>query len=129
MRISKIISTALITLLIGCFGIASAQADQLRSVVVLSDVPQGLKLTSAYGVEKEFFPQWKQTQRGYEATITFPVSLAFERPALMLVRADGNGWSRWDQGNGAMKHLQYLNVGPDDPACVGGMRWCAVRGL
>lgn len=129
--LSKIIlvAVAIISLGLASANIAFAQSGQ-RSVAVLSDVQQTLTLTTHNGKTKliEFNPRWEQTSRGYETTIQFPVSFTYQYPSLMLIGGTGDRWSRWHP-TPHMRFLRNNNVGRHDPACVGGKRWCAVRGL
>lgn len=123
------LALAIISLGLASANTAFAQSGQ-RSVAVLSDVQQPLTLTTHNGKTKlmDFTPRWQQTSRGYEATIQFPVSFTYDYPSLMLIGAVGDRWSRWHP-TPHMSFLRHSNVGRNDPACVGGKRWCAVRGL
>lgn len=129
--LSKIVLVALavISFSLTSANIAFAQSEW-RSVAVLSDIPQTLELTTHNGKTRleTYNPRWEQTSRGFEATIQFPVSYTHDYPSLMLVGGVGDRWSRW-HANPHMRFLRYNNVGRDDPACVGGKKWCAVRGL
>lgn len=129
--LSKIflIALAVISLSLTSANIAFAQSGQ-RSVVVLSDVPMALTLSTHNGKTGllQYNPTWERTSRGYETTIVFPVSFTYDYPSLLLTRADGRGWSAWHP-TPHMTFLRHSNVGRNDPACVGGKNWCAVRGL
>ncbi|MEX2340727.1 MAG: hypothetical protein WD605_00190 [Candidatus Paceibacterota bacterium] len=124
-----LVAIAIISIGLASANSAFAQSGQ-RSVAVLSDIPQPLTLTTHNGKTwlMDFEPRWEQTSRGYETTIEFPVSFVYQHPSLMLIGGIGDRWSRWHP-TPHMTFLRHSNVGPHDPACVGGKRWCAVRGL
>jgi len=104
--------------------------DGVRKVAVLSDVPQDLSLQflgSKKVIVDTFAPSWHRTSRGYETEITMPVWYFYRYQSLRLVGSVGDRWSDWHE-----VHTNYLrnnNVTKNDPACVGGKAWCAVRGL
>lgn len=105
----------------------AAYASGQRSVAVLSDQPQSLTLMAGNKALDSFNPVWKQTDRGYETVIRFPIDYITSNSRLVLIRADGKGKSTW--GAPHMRFLRSNNVGSHDPACVGGKRWCAQHGL
>lgn len=98
-----------------------------RDVAVLSDEPQSLALLANGRTIKSFYPRWRQTHRGYETVISFPVEYATTYNSMRLVRADGLGWSDWRPHH--MRYLRRNDVRSNDPACVGGTMWCAGHGL
>ena len=109
----------------GVMPTAYATSGGNRNVALLSDEPQAVTFYVA-GQEIVRDPAWTKTGRGYEATVSYPVSLMAANSA-KFVRADGKGWSKMHPNH--MAYLREHDVTKSDPVCVGGLAWCATRGL
>ena len=109
--------------------IAAKSSGTIR-VEVLNNSPDALVLykgrTRSGDVLKSFTPQWRKTNEGYVATITFSASLIAGKSTVAL--CDGDGQSVWSRGE-----ISYLlahgRTPPGDKACTGGKPWCAKHGL
>lgn len=125
-KMTKLVSLMLAAMLF-CFTSGATFADDMRTVWVLSDQPQSLSLQFDGREIAHFDQTWTRTSSGYMTQIQFPVSELGRYQNLRLIRADGKGYSDWGAEN--ISFLKHSNVGKGDPACVGGMGWCAIRGL
>lgn len=111
---------------------SKAPSEPVRCVAVLSDQPSALALRQGKGNTgpaitswRQASISWKETRRGWEATICFPQRYVGAYSAMSLCGAEGH--SSW--GVAEISYLKRRDVGSGDPACVGGSRWCAARGL
>ncbi len=107
----------------------AATSYETRSIAVLSNEPHDLRLCDSSCNTIVAFDNvaWRQTGRGYEATVTVSSEVFYGRSKMTLMRADEQGWSDW--GSAELSYLRRNDVTAADPACVGGLAWCATRGL
>lgn len=108
-----------------------APSEPVRCVAVLSDQPSALVLRQrdnkgpAITSWRQASLGWRRTGRGYETSVCFPKRYVHTYDRLALCGAVGH--SVWKEAE--MTYLKSRNVGSNDPACVGGKKWCGQRGL
>jgi hypothetical protein len=113
-------------------GPKTGATEPMRCVAVLQNEVSALALRKGAGNKgavivswRKATLNWKQTSRGYETTVCFPVRYVTSHNSLTLCGARGH--SSWGQSE--LSYLRRSNVGSNDPACTGGTGWCAARGL